>query len=107
MTQRHYFTNDGSYGQVTDDGFAIIKTSDFTSDEWFEIDCAPDSMKLDYAMAYRDVKDAVSPVETGQWHNVSDNLDYLIFELGRGNLDDDEVLDVLVQIREGLGLFNE
>ena len=104
MTQRHYFTNDGSFGEVTDNDFAIIKTDDFTADEWEQIDEASDSMKLDYAMAYRDLKDATRPVEAGQWHNVSDNLDYLIFELKRGNLDDDEVLEVLIQIREGLGL---
>lgn len=103
MEQRYYFTTTGSYG-IVDDEFVIVNTSDFTREEWDTIDEASDSMKMDYAMAYRELKDANRPAERGEWQHVADNLEYLIFELKRGNIEESEVLDVLLLIQEGLGL---
>lgn len=101
--ERFYFTVNGSYG-IVDDEFVIVNTSDFTTDEWRTIEEASDSMKIDYAMAYRELKDANRPAERGEWQHVADNLEYLLFELKRGNVDEAEVLDVLLLIQEGLGL---
>lgn len=101
--ERFYFTTNGTYG-IVDDEFVIINTSDFTKDEWDTINDASDSMKMDYAMAYRELKDAKRPAERGEWQHVEDNLEYLLLEFKRGNIDDTEVLDVLLLIKEGLGL---
>jgi hypothetical protein len=101
--ERFYFTTNGTYG-IVDDEFVIVNTSDFTTDEWDTINEASDSMKMDYAMAYRDLKDATRPAERGEWQHVEDNLEYLLLEFKRGNIDDTEVLDVLLLIKEGLGL---
>lgn len=101
--ERFYFTTNGTYG-IIDDEFVIVNTSDFTTEEWDTINDASDSMKMDYAMAYRELKDAKRPAERGEWQHVADNLEYLLFELKRGNVDDAEVLDVLLLIQEGLGL---
>ena len=101
--ERFYFTTNGTYG-IVDDEFVIVNTSDFTSEEWETINDASDSMKMDYAMAYRELKDATRPTERGEWQHVADNLEYLLFELKRGNVGDEEVLDVLLLIQEGLGL---
>jgi hypothetical protein len=103
QNERFYFTTTGSYG-IIDDEFTIVNTSDFSSEEWDTINEASDSMKMDYAMAYRELKDTNRPAERGEWQHVSDNLDYLLYELKRGNIDDAEVLDVLLLIQEGLGL---
>jgi hypothetical protein len=103
QTERFYFTTDGSYG-IVDDNFTIVNTSDFSTEEWDTIHNASDSMKMDYAMAYRELKDATRPIERGEWQHVSANIDYLIYEFKRGNVDDSEVLDILILIREGLGL---
>lgn len=101
--ERFYFTADGSYG-IVDETFTIVNTSDFSAEEWDNIDNATDSMKMDYAMAYRELKDATRPGERGEWLHVADNIEYLIFELKRGNIDESEILDVLALIKEGLGL---
>lgn len=103
QNQRYYFTTDGSYG-IVDDNFVIVNTSDFSTEEWATIDDTADSMKMDYAMAYRELKDVNRPAERGEWQHVAENLEYLILELKRGNIGDPEVLDVLVLIQEGLGL---
>lgn len=101
--ERFYFTAGGSYG-IVDEEFSVINTSDFTKEEWDNIMDAGDSMRMDYAMAYRELKDANRPTERGEWQHIEDNLEYLIFELKRGNVDDEEVLEVLQLIQEGLGL---
>jgi hypothetical protein len=101
--ERFYFTAHGSYG-IVDDEFTIINTSDFTPEEWDTINETAESMRMDYAMAYRELKDANRPAERGEWQHVADNLGYLLFELKRGNVDEAEVLDVLLLIQEGLGL---
>lgn len=101
--ERFYFTTNGTYG-IIDNDFTVINTSDFTAEEWETIDDASDSMKMDYAMAYRELKDATRPAERGEWLHLEDNLEYLIFELKRGNIEESEVLDVLILIQEGLGL---
>ena len=101
--ERFYFTEGGSYG-IVDEQFTIIDTSDFTKEEWDNIMDAGDSMRMDYAMAYRELKDATRHSERGEWQHVADNLEYLLLEFKRGNVDDEEVLDVLLLIQEGLGL---
>jgi hypothetical protein len=103
QNERFYFTLDGSYG-IVDNEFTIINTSDFTSEHWDEIEKAPDNMKMDYAMAYRDLLDANKNVEPGQWIHLEENIEYLLDYVRRNLIAEDEVIDVLVQIKEGLGL---
>lgn len=58
-----YFASDGSYGDA--EGIVLIDTSEWTEDEWAEIDGMTDSERYDFALALEyAAKMADAPVDT-------------------------------------------
>jgi hypothetical protein len=59
----HYFAKDGNYGSA--EGLVIIDTTDWTDDEWADIDFAIDANRPMIAHSLS-TKDSVKPVSAEQ-----------------------------------------
>jgi len=101
---RMYVSGDGSWGVIQESEFAIVRVSDFPVSFFDQLDSEPDSMKLQLAMATKQLVDQKQGLSLAQWHEVPETLSRLRFLLDspdgptKGQLE-----EIYTDLRDGLG----
>jgi hypothetical protein len=99
-----YVSGDGSWGVIQESEFAIVRVSDFPVSFFDQLDSEPDSMKLQLAMATKQLVDQKQGLSLAQWHEVPETLSRLRFLLDspdgptKGQLE-----EIYTDLRDGLG----